>query len=1020
MRKIACFTCRINHSVEQKIRQPRSFSLFLLLIILSGVFVGCRITTPIDPTGEYIFRDASSAQQCPCPSPYNGNCQTCPSPQRTQTTWLGSSRDPNSTVSNRSTPLLSDSRDISELILGPTDPVARVGTYVVMVAGVKDKSGKYRKNKQVEWTIDCSSPGGFIDVDRRDWCDIFVGEWDPPRIENPRHAFTSTSRKPLRLTKGTPTPLDDVIVHEGQTWTAISSPCEGTTKLTAVALDSSDWRNRLRAANIHWIDAWPILPPAKIAQNYSQPLKLQSSVLRSNGSAATGCIAVYEIVSGDDVEFKTNSDNSTSENITKIIVPVGLNGVAEAQLIKKSTSAGQTRIRTTLIRDNSDGRFTVPIRLAQGETIVEWGEAGLQISRSGPDTASTGTEIVYRITVRNVNTEQLNEIVVTDTVPESFEYQRSIPVGRVLDALVTNADGTRSQKIQWTIPSLESGQVQTFDVVYRAQNEGDFNLVSTAQSGSIQAEDVLRTRVIASGGVNQPHSPAPTATPYPLTNQDSSSNAELDIQLVCQDTARVGNEVVMYVYVTNRGSETVANMLSSVSFTAGLCSPFGLSPVHLKPIEPIEPGKTRSVSLPFTANSIGRQTINLELITPNGQKFNRQTFVNIEENACQTQNDNSVYPTNPVGSSANSLLDSNDSISNNVSAGIDPSLISLNITAPNEAKKGEDIQITLNLGNYSDDVLNNIRLTCYMDSALEIVKYTDGLVTDNPKRPYWNNIEPVSAKSGTRFVLVVRGRTAMPTVCSFVVQQGNIDLVKKDCQILITEANASSVPDSTSPDNLTIPDSLDPIPDVSMPEPDANLTPEPNAPSLDDPSLEVPAVEDPAPSIEEPGLSIEDPAPTVEDPGLDSLDNLTPGLSDLDVPDTNNNLTADSNDKINVDISTRRSKIANNQTFTCQVNLNNTSSVSMNNVELSFYFPTDSFKLVKLGTTGETPYDYNALGGFITFKPVAALEPGQSLNYNIRLLPQKKGIIELSAIITAKESGTTDVRQNAKITVKVE
>ena len=92
----------------------------------------------------------------------------------------------------------------------------------------------------------------------------------------------------------------------------------------------------------------------------------------------------------------------------------------------------------------------------------------------------------------------------------------------------------------------------------------------------------------------------------------------------------------------------------------------------------------------------------------------------------------------------------------------------------------------------------------------------------------------------------------------------------------------------------------------------------------------------------------------------------------------------------------------------------------MNNVELSFYFPTDSFKLVKLGTTGATQYDYNALSGVITFKPAAALEPNQSLNYNIRLLPQKNGATELTAAISAKESGITDVRQNSGITVNVE
>ena len=643
-----------------------------------------------------MFRDASGPT-CPSPAYSNGNCQTCPAPQRNATTWLGSSRDPNSTIPQNSTPLFSPSKEITELVLGPTDPVARVGTYVVMVAGVKDRGGNYRKNKQVEWTIDCSSPGGFIDVDRRDWCDLFAGEWDPPRIENPRHAFTSTSRKPLRLTKGTTTPLDDVVIHEGQTWTAISSPCEGTTKLTAVALDSNDWQRRLRAAHIHWIDAWPVLPPAKIAQNYSQALRLRSSVFRANGSAALGCIAVYEIVSGgEDVEFKTDSENSNSETITQMIVPVGGNGIAEAQLVKKSASAGQTKIRTTLIRDNSDGKFTVPIRLAQGETIIDWGEAGLLVSRSGPAIVSGGMETAYRITVSNVNSEKTNEIVVTDAVPESFEYQRSAPVGRVLDALVTNPDGTRAQKIQWTIPSLESGQSQTFDVIYRPQSEGDFSLVSTAQSGSAQAEDVLRTRVVASGGDPFPQSPAPTSAPNPLPNQDSATDANLDIQLVCQDTARTGAEVVLHAYVKNNGSAPLMHTFSSVTFSEGLCSPFGVSPVHLKPIDYIEPGRTRDVSLSFTTIAPGRQMINLELVTPNGQRFNRQVFVTVEGEACQTQNGASVYPTDTNNNpGANSALDSGlPSVSNDAN-GILKDQVTLNVTAPAEAKAGEEIQITL-------------------------------------------------------------------------------------------------------------------------------------------------------------------------------------------------------------------------------------------------------------------------------------------------------------------------------------
>ena len=944
-----------------------------------------------------MFRDAPS-----CPAPYNGNCstcQTCPAPQRTPTTWLGSSRDANSTIPRNSTPLISSSREISELILGPTDPVARVGTYVVMVAGVKDRGGNYRRNKQVEWTIDCSSPGGFIDVDRRDWCDIFVGEWDPPRIESPRHAFTSTSRKPLRLTKGTPTPLDDVVIHEGQTWTAISSPCEGTTKLTAVALDSNDWQSRLRAANIHWIDAWPTLPPAKIAQNYSQTLNLQSSVLRANGSAALGCIAVYEIISGaEDVEFKTGSENAASENITKIVVPVGSNGFAEAQLVKKSPSAGQTKIRTTLIRDNSDGKFTVPIRLAQGESTIDWGEAGLLISRSGPAVVSGGMEAAYRITVRNVNSEQLNEIVVTDTVPESFEYQRSAPVGRVLDALVTNADGSRSQKIQWTIPGLESGQTQTLDVIYRPQSEGDFNLVSTAQAGSVQAEDVLHTRVIPAGsGYIDPQAPvpAPTASPNPITDQNSAVNADLDIQIVCQDRAYTGNNIVMRAYVKNNSSEPLTQVLSSVTFSSGLCSPFGASPVNLKPMDYIEPGKTRDVSLAFAANAPGRQMINLELITQNGQRFNRQVFVTVEGETCQTP-DNSVYPTTTNNSPEPDNNGSDNPTLNNSIGALSSGQVTLNVNAPAEAKTGEEVQIILEIGNYSDNDLCNLRLACFLDNNFEIIRNTTGLVTNDPHKPYWDIPTPIPAKRGNRFILVVKAKNNVPTMCNFVVQQGNSDLVKKDCQILFTKSDSfNNIPDAISPDNTAIPDLPDPVSDVNVPEPDAALTPDSELPSIDDSSLDV---------------------PSVEQPGSEIVDNVTPDLPNLDVPDPDSS----SNDKISAELSIRRSNIVTNQTFTCQVTLKNNASATMNNVELSFYFPTDSFKLVKLGTTGATQYDYNALSGFINFKPVVTLEPGQTLNYNIRLLPQKNGLTELTAAIKAKESGIEDFQQNAKITVNVE
>ena len=265
----------------------------------------------------------------------------------------------------------------------------------------------------------------------------------------------------------------------------------------------------------------------------------------------------------------------------------------------------------------------------------------------------------------------------------------------------------------------------------------------------------------------------------------------------------------------------------------------------------------------------------------------------------------------------------------------------------------------------------------------------------DPYKPYWDIIDQFPAKSKKRFNIVVKGNTTLPTISRFVIQQDNIDLVNNSCQINITNANSGdSVPEPVSPDAGTLPDSFNPVPEESMPEPDVNLPSDSNLPSLEDSTLD---------------------APPVDELDTGSLDVPAPDLN-LDVPEPVSN----SDGKIGVNIVTKRSSILTNQTFTCQVSLKNNAAVPMNNVELSFYFPTDSFKLVKLGTTGDTQYDYNALGGFITFKPAATLEPNQSLNYNIRLLPQKNGMTELSAVITAKESGIEDVRQDAKITVKVE
>ena len=110
------------------------------------------------------------------------------------------------------------------------------------------------------------TPGGvgeFMELDRHYFPDLLLGDFNWPRKVSATQVITSTSRQYLRLTRGTPTPADDVIVRRGQTWVTVTSPVEGTSYVTAFAPAVYGWDRHKQTAMIHWLDAqWQFPPPA--------------------------------------------------------------------------------------------------------------------------------------------------------------------------------------------------------------------------------------------------------------------------------------------------------------------------------------------------------------------------------------------------------------------------------------------------------------------------------------------------------------------------------------------------------------------------------------------------------------------------------------------------------------------------------------------------------------------------------------------------------------------------------------
>jgi len=77
-----------------------------------------------------------------------------------------------------------------------------------------------------------------------------------------QYAWGRTGLKPIVLTRGTPTPVDDIQLLKGQTFLSLSSESPGTTYLTGVAPNAEGWDRRRSSTRIHWVDGnWAIPTP---------------------------------------------------------------------------------------------------------------------------------------------------------------------------------------------------------------------------------------------------------------------------------------------------------------------------------------------------------------------------------------------------------------------------------------------------------------------------------------------------------------------------------------------------------------------------------------------------------------------------------------------------------------------------------------------------------------------------------------------------------------------------------------
>ncbi len=454
--------------------------------------------------------------------------------------------------------------DCSEFSLTPIETAASVGTEVILVAGVRGQDQYMVTNKRVEWTLAETGVGYFVDFNRAGIMDYLVGDFTRPRKVTDRFVITSTTRNYLRLTRGTVTPTDDVLIRPGQAWVSVTSAVEGTSLINVYVPCVYGWDRRIQTATIHWVDAQWTLPAPAIVPAGSRH-KLVTTVTRQrDGSPCSGWKVRYEILDGAAAAFSPDNSGTTE-------VAVDSAGQAVAEIYQIQPSTGVTRIAVQIIRPgDAPGASGRQLTVGSGTAIVTWSGAQLNVRVSGPNTAAPGA-LSFRIEANNSGSLPADAVSVNVALPPGVTYRSGNP-----------APSVSGNTVSWQVGRLNGGETRYFDLGVDIAAAGSYSICAAAQG---------------SGGVTARHCAAVTVG---------------------------APQVTIQIRGPDRGQAAVSGLSVRDTFDAGLRHSVGQGAVERDFPGAILPGETKSIGVTFRVVQPGRWCHTVQVTGPGGIAASQQ------------------------------------------------------------------------------------------------------------------------------------------------------------------------------------------------------------------------------------------------------------------------------------------------------------------------------------------------------------------------------------------------------------
>lgn len=232
--------------------------------------------------------------------------------------------------------------------------------------------------------------------------------------------------------------------------------------------------------------------------------------------------------------------------------------------------AGQTITVQVWLRADSEGTIVNCATVSADPRVCAStfvGKPVLAIDKTGPGTATIGSDVTYEIVVRNVGSSIARDVVVTDPVPEGFSHS------------------TGQRELSFNVGDLAPGQAsKPISVTFRANERGTICNVATAiSSNAASVNDDACTTILSPG----------------LKVEKSGTESQIlgrnaDYQIIVTNT---GDTVLTNVVVTDTAPSQTSIVSASGAAVSGNQATWTIAQ--------IQPGDSQALSLRLTSQIAG-------------------------------------------------------------------------------------------------------------------------------------------------------------------------------------------------------------------------------------------------------------------------------------------------------------------------------------------------------------------------------------------------------------------------------